>query len=156
MECGKNVYISRNCRLTPGTVSIGDDVYIGTGAIIQSTSSRIRIGNHVMFGPNVSIHGGNHRSDIVGRYMKSIRLEEKRPEVDDADVVIEDDVWLGDGAIILKGVTVGKGSVVGAGTVVARNIPPYSIVTSGNATTIRSRFTDEEIETHESILNNNR
>ena len=67
-----------------------------------------------MFGPNVTIITGNHRTDIIGKTMISVTINEKLPE-NDENVVINDDVWIGANAIILKGVTIGKGSVVGAG-----------------------------------------
>lgn len=149
--CGKDVWIGRNWRITPKSVYIGDDVSLGYGVTMQSMISKIILGDHIMFGPNVSIHGGNHRIDLLGRYMKSITIDEKRPEIDDADVVIEDDVWIGDGATILKGVRIGKGSVIGAGVVVYKDVPSYSIVT-GAEMKIRRRFTDEQQMKHEIIL----
>jgi acetyltransferase-like isoleucine patch superfamily enzyme len=42
-------------------------------------------------------------------------------------VVIEDDVWLGAGAIVLDGVRIGKGCIVGAGAVVTKDLPDYAI-----------------------------
>jgi acetyltransferase-like isoleucine patch superfamily enzyme len=45
-----------------------------------------------------------------------------------AAVRIEDDVWVGAGAVILKGVVIGRGAVVAAGSVVTRDVPPISIV----------------------------
>lgn len=42
-------------------------------------------------------------------------------------VIVEDDVWIGYGSIILSGVRIGKGSVVAAGSIVAKDIPPYAI-----------------------------
>jgi acetyltransferase-like isoleucine patch superfamily enzyme len=42
--------------------------------------------------------------------------------------VIEDDVWVGAGAVILPGVTIGRGAIVGAGAVVTRDVPPFAIV----------------------------
>lgn len=152
-KCGQNVWIGRNCHFNGKYIKIGNDVSIGKGAIIQSTNSKIIIGNHVMFGPNVSIHGGNHRIDILGRYMKSIKLNEKRKGIDDDDVVIDDDVWIGANAIILKGVTIGKGSVIGAGVTVYKSVPSYSIVTSAEMK-IRPRFSSEEIIKHENLLCN--
>jgi len=149
--CGKNVWIGRNWKITPDLIYIGDDVSIGVGSILQSTGSKIVLGNHIMFGPNVSVHGGNHRIDILGRYMKSITVDEKRKGIDDDDVIIEDDVWVGNGAIILKGVRIGKGSVIGAGVVVYKSVPPYSIVTSSKME-IRKRFNEEQIEEHEKLL----
>ncbi len=54
-------------------------------------------------------------------------------------IVIEDDVWIGAGAIVLDGVTIGRGSVIGAGAVVADDIPPYSIAVGSPAKPIRDR-----------------
>ena len=108
------------------------------------------IGDNVMFGPNVMIATGNHRFDVVGVYMADVK--EKRKE-DDEDVLIENDVWIGMGSIILKGVHIGEGSIVGAGTIVTKDIPPYSIVTNKVAMNIRQRFTQEQVEQHKRKLN---
>jgi hypothetical protein len=54
-----------------------------------------------MFGPEVSIRGGNHTTTILGRYMVGIRENEKRLE-DELGVIIEDDVWAGTRSIVLN------------------------------------------------------
>jgi maltose O-acetyltransferase len=46
-------------------------------------------------------------------------------------ILIEENVWLGYGAIVLKGVTIGKNSIIGAGSVVTTNIPANCIA-AGN------------------------
>lgn len=43
-------------------------------------------------------------------------------------VIIEDNVWVGAGSIILPGVTIGKGSVIAAGSVVTRDVPKHTVV----------------------------
>lgn len=53
-------------------------------------------------------------------------------------VVIEDDCFIGHGAIILMGVTVGRGSIVGAGSVVTSDVPPGSVVAGNPARVIHS------------------
>lgn len=131
------------------TISIGNDVFIGPGAIFRASESSITIGNKVMFGPRVTIMGGDHNFSHVGRYMFDVK--EKAPG-DDLPVVIEDDVWVGAGAIILKGVTIGRGAIVAAGAVVNKNVEPYSIVGGVPAKKIARRFSDEQIAEHERIL----
>lgn len=91
------------------------------------TRAPIHIGSHVMFGPGVTIVTGDHRFDIVGKYMDEITDADKRPE-DDIAVNIEDDVWIGANATILKGVTLSKGCIVAAGSLVNKSVPPYTIV----------------------------
>jgi acetyltransferase-like isoleucine patch superfamily enzyme len=133
------------------TISVGDDVSLGEHPIILATRSRVLIGSHVMFGPEVTIRGGNHRVDLVGRFMKSITDAEKRPE-DDLGVTIEDDVWIGTRAILLGGVKVGRGAVIGAGAVVTRSIPPYGIAVGVPARLLRFRWDVGTIMEHEKAL----
>ena len=61
------------------------------------------------------------------------------------NIIIQDDVWIGHGAIILSGVTVGQGAVIAAGAVVTSDVPPYSIFGGIPAKQIRKRFSDETI-----------
>lgn len=133
-------------------IEVGNDVVIHERASFISSISYIHIGNKVLFGPNVTIRGGNHRYDIVGRYIYDVSDKEKRSK-DDADVWIEDDVWIGCNVTILKGVTIGKGSIVGAGSVVTKPCPPYSIIAGVPARIIKMRFSPQEIERHEQLIN---
>jgi len=146
-QCGKNVYIGKNGIFTHSTISIGDDVYIGANACLQSQHGEIKIGDHVMFGPGVHIHGGNHVFSDVGKYMKHVEKKES-----DGTVVIEDDCWLGANVIVLKNCVIGRGSVVGAGSVVTKSLPPYSIYTGVPELKQRKRFTEVQIEEHERLL----
>ena len=130
-------------------ITIGDNVFIGEQALFLSSNAAIKIGNNVMFGPRVSIITGNHRFDVVGQYM--INVQDKR-ETDDEDVIIEDDVWVGTGAIILKGVTIKRGSIIGAGSVVSKSVPPYSIYVGNTPKKLFPRFSTGEILEHERLL----
>ena len=111
----------------------------------------IYIGNHVVMGPGVIIRGGDHRFDVVGRYIIDIKEKDKLPQ-NDQDVWIHDDVWIGQGAIILKGVTIGEGCVIGAGAVVTKSVPPYTIYIGCHEPLLRRRFTDEQILEHKKRL----
>ncbi len=128
-------------------VYLGSNIYIGDRATFLTTNAKICIGDYVMFGPEVMIITGNHRTDVIGQYMYDVK--EKRAQ-DDVDVVIEKDVWVGARSIILKGVTIGEGSVIAAGAVVTKDIPPYSIYI--NKDKILARFNEEEIITHHKLL----
>jgi maltose O-acetyltransferase len=106
-----------------------------------------------MFGPNVTIRGGNHRIDVIGEYMINVR--DKLYE-NDVDVKINDDVWVGCNTTILTGVEVGRGSVIGAGSVVTRSIPPYTIYVGNKNRTTYDRFDTNEIKLHEKQLKENK
>lgn len=146
---GKGVYVGNNGIFTFKNIEIGDDVYIGANAVFQSSYGKIRIGDHVMFGPGVHIHGGNHKINEVGTLMKHTPAKQQG---DDGVITVEEDCWIGANAIILSNVTIGKGSVVGAGAIVTKDIPPYSVYTGTPAVKLRSRFTPEELAEHAKIL----
>jgi len=151
-ECGKNVmFYPTSSDIFYRHIYVGSNVFIGPGASFMAYISRIKIGNKVMFGPNVTIRGGNHSSHIIGKFMSDYQTSEKLPE-DDQQVVIEDDVWIGTGAIILKGVTIGRGSIVAAGAVVTKDVQPYSIIGGVPAKLIKYRWNTDGILQHEAIL----
>lgn len=152
LSCGDDVYFSPvNSVFTYENMYVGSHVHIAYHADFVATRSKIVIGDHVIFGPHVSIRGGDHRIDLVGSYVDEVLDDNKLPE-NDADVVFEGDNWVGMNAIILKGVTVGFGSIIAAGAVVTKSVPKYSIVGGVPAKVIRMRFTAEEISRHQSSL----
>lgn len=148
---GKNVIFDPFGDYSYSTITIENDVFIGNGAVFSaSKESGITIGNKIMFGPNVTIMGGDHNTTTVGRYMFDVH--EKIPD-NEKKVKIEDDVWIGTGSVILKGVTIKKGAIVAAGSVVINDVDEYSIVGGVPAKYLKMRFTKEEIIRHEQILN---
>ncbi|MEV6371705.1 acyltransferase [Micromonospora musae] len=133
------------------TIEVGRNVDLGYRPVIMAARSRIRIGDNVMFGPEVTIRGGNHRVDQVGVPMIAVG-KDPGDEEHDRGVAIGDDVWIGTRAIILHGVTVGRGAVIGAGAVVTRPVPPYAIVAGSPARVVRLRWPVETIVAHERAL----
>lgn len=152
--CGKNVSIGRYSEITCENVSIGNNTYLGPHTTILSTRANVYIGADCMFGPNVTIVSGDHRIDLVGRKMITVKDFEKTLE-DDIDVVIKDDVWIGTNVTILKGVIIGTGSVIAAGAVVTKSIPEYSIAGGVPAKVIRPRFLDADLKRHKEIVEGN-
>ena len=61
-------------------------------------------------------------------------------------IVVEDEVWIGTGAMIFSGVTIAKGAIVGAGAVVTRDVPPYAIVAGNPGRVTRFRFSEDVVE----------
>jgi acetyltransferase-like isoleucine patch superfamily enzyme len=131
------------------TIEVGDDVFLGPSAVLAASESFIRIGSKVMFGPNVTVLGGNHRTDVIGAFMADVK--EKRPE-DDRGVRIEDDVWVGAGSTILHGVVVRRGAIVAAGAVVTHDVPPYAVVGGCPARVLKWRWNLEDVLEHEAKL----
>ena len=132
-------------------VSIGNHTSIGPRNEFNTKIAFIKIGDHVITAPEVMFITGGHRFNIVGKYIDEI-TDSMKESVDDLDIIIENDVWIGARAIILKGVTIGKGSVVAAGSVVTKNVEPYSVVGGVPAKLIKKRFTEEQIKIHEKSL----
>jgi acetyltransferase-like isoleucine patch superfamily enzyme len=146
---GKNVRFDPDGFYSFENIILGSDVSLGTCPTLMAAKSTIRIGSKVMFGPQVTVIGGNHNTAVLGRFMKDVI--EKRPE-DDLDVIIEDDVWVGARAIILQGVTVGRGSIIAAGSIVTKSVPPYAIVAGCPARAIKFRWDVETLIRHEEML----
>lgn len=151
-HCGRGVYIRPSSSDFKGlwNMSVGDGTSIPKGSVFYCTEAELRIGKKVIFGPHPTIITGDHRIDVVGKYIAD--SHDKLPENDMA-VVIEDDVWTGANVTILKGVTIGRGSVVAAGAVVTKSCPSYSVIGGVPARMLKMRFAPEEIERHEKLLN---
>ena len=87
-------------------------------------------------GPGVRIHATNHSADLhLPMMLQPLR---------EADVVIEDDVWLGANVIVTSGVRIGRGAIVAAGAVVTKDVPPYAIVGGVPAKVLRMRLPSVE------------
>ena len=105
-------------------VTIGDNCLINHNCLIQagkSPAGYIKIGNYVHTGVNVMMMAFNH-----GLYTRDIPTKEQ--DYLEAPIIINDDVWIGAGSIILSGVTIGKGAIIAAGAVVNKDVPEYAIV----------------------------
>jgi acetyltransferase-like isoleucine patch superfamily enzyme len=151
-KCGRRtIFFPTKSDLLYKNIIVGDDVYIGPGASFIASLSYISIGDKSFFGPNVTIRGGNHSSHIIGKFMIDYERKDKLVS-DDIPVIINEDVWVGTGAIILKGVNIGRGSIISAGAVVTKDVLPYSIIGGVPAKVIKHRWSAEEIIKHEELM----
>ncbi len=124
----------------PIAVDYGRYITVGAGTFINSglvalDVARITIGRDVQIGPNVQLLTPTHPVEPGPRRAK---WEAAEP------IVIEDNVWLGGGAIVLPGVTIGRNSVVGAGAVVTRDVPANTVVVGNPAKVVRNLDDDTE------------
>ncbi|PON23506.1 hypothetical protein TGAM01_v207740 [Trichoderma gamsii] len=110
-------------------ITIGNDVVIGRNCTINDVCE-IKIGDNCVIGPNVSIFSASLPTD------PKKRQGGQGPQVG-RPIVIEQDCWIGGGAIILPGRTIGKGSTVGAGSIVTKDVPPFTIVAGNPARVLR-------------------
>lgn len=144
LEVGRFSYIDGEIfMLTPESrCTIGQHCFLGVDSRIW-VQRRIVIGNFVLIAPRVDIFDNDsHPLDAAMRREDAIdQFERKRPmnydHVVAADVVIEDDVWIGTKSTILKGVRLGRGAVIAAGSVVTRDVDPFTLVGGNPARPIR-------------------
>lgn len=123
--------------------TFGRDVYMNYNCIILDCGP-VTIGSRVLFATNVSLLGATHPVHFA------IRNGTQGPEFGRA-ITIQDDVWVGSGAMIIGPVTIGTGAVIGAGAVVTKDVPPRAIVAGNPARVIRilpEKPTPEEVEYH--------
>jgi maltose O-acetyltransferase len=127
-------YVGQNSIIEPPFYcSYGQNTHIGDRVFLNNLcyiidNNEVCIGSHVMVGPCVQIYTAAH---LLQAEPRSQGLEVARP------IVIEDNVWIGGGAILLPGVTVGRNAVVGAGAVVSRDVPANTVVAGNPARVIR-------------------
>lgn len=108
----------------PENVSVGRDCSINAGVLIVGRRS-------VVIGARVTLSA---RCMLLDTGLQVGDPERRHAE---SEIVIEDDVWVGAGAIVLAGVRIGRGSVIGAGSVVSRSIPANCVAVGNPARPIR-------------------
>ncbi len=149
IRLGRNVYLDHGVYLhaCPAGIDIGDNTFVMHGSVLHVYNFRdlphafirigansligemnvlrgqggITIGERVYTAPLVQMLAVNHVFDDP-----SVPMVEQGITAD--GIVVEDDVWIGAGAIITDGVRVCKGAVVAAGAVVTADVPPYTVV----------------------------
>lgn len=106
------------------------------------SDTKLQIGSYCSIAPNVRfLLGGEHQIDSISTYPFMVKcFGENREAGSKGNIVLKDDVWIGDGAIICSGVTIGQGAIVAAGAVVTKDVEPYSIVGGNPAKFIKWRF----------------
>lgn len=134
MQVGRGSTLAPNVSLQYGNlIVIGANCHIGERCHLWAgpTKGRITIGNCVSFAPEVFVIASNYQTK-AGTPFRQQAMQEK-------DVVVGNDVWLGARVIVTAGVTIGDGCIVGAGSVVTHDLPPNSIAVGAPARVVKTR-----------------
>lgn len=147
IDFGKGITLGVGCRLEAFsetgdlTMVFGERVQINDYAHICSMQN-VSIGNDVLIAGKVYISDNSHGVYKGEESHSSPEIPPIKREYFVAPVIIEDNVWIGEGVIILPGVKVGKGSIIGAYSIVNKNIPSNAIAAGQPAKVIKLYNTD--------------
>jgi acetyltransferase-like isoleucine patch superfamily enzyme len=128
-------------------VSVGKATYGVLNVLTYgNTTSALNIGHYCSIAEAVIfiLDGGHNYKRCSSYPFPSTTYHLHNDSSSKGPIIVEDDVWIGYGSIILSGVTLGKGCVIGAGSVVSKNVPPYAIY-AGNKI-LKFRFSETIIE----------
>lgn len=159
-QCPESCILEDGVRIFhPEHVQLGDDVYVGHDTMLKAyyklpegraeslrigsgtwigqmcffhSAGGVDIGNNVGIGPCVKILTSTHEEEGTGKPILHSTLRF-------APVVIEDDVDIGIGSIVLPGIRIGRGAQIGAGTIVTRDVPAYAVAMGNPARVARMR-----------------
>ena len=141
-------------------IRVGDFTYIADAEFESHVSNfypwsrdKLIIGKFCQIASGVEfiMNDANHQMNCVSTFpfytlegwdMKAPKAENMPYK---GDTVIENDVWIGQNAVILPGVHIGNGAIIGANSVVSSDVAPYTIAAGNPARTKRRRFDDELI-----------
>ena len=135
-ECGEDCFIELLFRANWGgkNLHFGNGVYANFNLTLVD-DCEIIVGNHVMFGPNVTVSAGTH----------PIHPELRRKQAQyNLPIKIGNNVWIGANAVVLPGVSIGDNTVIGAGSVVTKNIPA-NVVAVGNPCRVLREINEQDL-----------
>ena len=128
--CGKNINIEPHVRINWGSNELGDNSSFGYGSVIGGNT---KVGKNVMIGEEFMTIPRNHKTDRIDIPM--IEQGFTKP----TNIIIDDDVWIGNRVMILPGVHVHSHSIIAAGAVVTKDVPMYAVVGGVPAKIIKYR-----------------
>lgn len=112
---------------------VGENLYYANNVVIATIMGdercMLEIGDRVAIGNNSAFVLA---SDATWSKLSNVYLPIR------TKIIVEDDVWIGIGVVILPGVKIGKCSIVGAGSIVTKDVPPYSVVVGNPARVIKN------------------
>lgn len=148
---GQNVYLGNEVTLNDS--AIGDFSYINA----RTSVNRTKIGKFCSIASEVSFGLGKHPTNLVSTHPafyannKSFRTFSDKTYFEEfEEIVIGNDVWVGNNSIVMGGITIGNGAIVAAGSIVTKNVKSYEIVGGVPAKHIKYRIDERLIKQIES------
>lgn len=151
-SCGKNAVIEYPVLFeNPKGVFIEENACIRMGChIVNAENEKVIIKKYTVLAPDCVIVADNHRSTVG---IPHFLLAASHVNDQSADVIIEEDVWVGIRVTLLPGTHLGRGCIIGAGSVVSGDIPPYALAIGSPAKVVKKIFSDvEAVMRHEKAL----
>lgn len=135
-------------------MTIGKYTYGELNVLWKNNEADVTVGNFCSIGQNVTVYlGGNHNTNWVSTYPfghlhKKVftNFDGKGTPSTKGNVIIGNDVWIGDNARIMSGVIIGDGAVIANNSHVVKNVEPYSITGGNPAKFIKYRFEPDQIQ----------
>lgn len=147
IDFGKGITTGVGCRLEAfsetgdPTMIFGERVQLNDYVHICSMQ-KVSIGNDVLIAGKVYISDNSHGVYKGEKIHSNPEIPPIKREYFIAPVIIEDNVWIGEGVIVLPGVKVGKGAVIGAYSIINKDIPSNVIAAGQPAKVIKEYNAD--------------
>ena len=148
-KCGKDVHLCPPLFITdPSRVFLDDYTRLQNNVQIILSEGKFVLKKYSCIGAGTIIIPDNHTPTVgIPQYLSNTHINDTG-----RTIVVNEDVWVGAGSLLLSRCSIGRGAVIAAGCVVSKEVPPYAVVAGNPAKIIACRFTAEQILRHESIL----
>lgn len=157
---GLSIGVASGCYANPsfltgpkGQITVGDYTILNATQLISN--------HHISIGSHCMLAWGSVVTDTWLTSGAGLRAEQRRallehaahtplrhcaPGAEPAPVVLEDNCWIGFGAVVLPGVRIGRGAIVASKTIVHQDVPAYAVVAGSPARIIRYLEPDDTPE----------
>jgi acetyltransferase-like isoleucine patch superfamily enzyme len=114
----------------------------------RGDANDVTIENYCSIAEGVIFDSGfNHESNYISTFPFNKIWSELKSNIKiiNRNIMIGNDVWIGENSVIFSNVKIGDGAIIGFGSIITKDVEPYSVVVGANKI-VRYRYTDEQIE----------
>lgn len=146
-QIGPHCQVGMNSTLIPQNIYMEDWSRIQNGCNMISWEGKLIVKKFAAISSCTIVPGAHVPTVGLPQFLSISHINDN-----DGQIVVNEDAWVGAGAILLSHCEIGRGAVVAAGTIVTKSIPPYAVVAGCPSKIIAVRFTIDQILEHEKIL----